>query len=246
MSSTALDLSGLSVPRHVGLITDGNGRWGQQKSLPRSSGHRVGGRNVLPILEAASEVGVEVVTVYVFSTENWRRPESEVKNVLSLVTEQISREAPMAHERGFRLRFIGDHGGLPGQLVATMREAERLTKDNDRIDCYFAVNYGGQAEIVEAARRMASDGLRPEEIDRARFSEYLYAPEAPPVDLVIRTSGTLRLSNFLLWQTAYAEFYSTDTLWPDFSREDFLRALESYGRRSRRWGGLGMPESKAG
>lgn len=239
-------LSGLPMPRHVALITDGNGRWGQRKSLSRSFGHRAGAQNTRPILEVASEAGVEVVTVYVFSTENWKRPEAEVETMLSIVSEQIAQEAPIANEKNFRLKFIGDHGSIPGRLRATMREAEQLTKNNYRIDCYFAVNYGGQDEIIEAVRRMANDRLRPEEIDGAKFSEYLYAPETPPVDLVIRTSGELRLSNFLLWQTAYAEFYFTDTLWPDFSAEDFLCALESYGRRSRRWGGLGVAGSEAG
>ncbi len=239
MGGAVLDLSKLSIPRHVALIIDGNGRWGQQRSLPRSCGHRAGARNVRPILEVALEVGVKVVTVYVFSTENWKRPVGEVESVLSLVSETITEEAPRAHESGFRWRFVGSRGGLPEWLLAAMREAEELTKDNDRLDCYLAVNYGGQAEIVEAARRIAGDGLRPEEIDAAKFSEYLYAPETPPVDLLIRTSGELRISNFLLWQAAYAEFYFTDTLWPDFSPEEFREALRSYGDRSRRWGGLG-------
>lgn len=239
-------LSGLPMPRHVALITDGNGRWGQRESLSRSFGHRAGARNTRPILEIASEAGVEVVTVYVFSTENWKRPEAEVETMLSIVSEQIAQEAPIAHEKNFRLKFIGNRDSLPERLLATMREAEKLTEDNNRIDCYFAVNYGGQDEIIEAVRKMVSDALRPEEIDRAKFAQYLYVPDIPPVDLVIRTSGEKRLSNFLLWQTAYAEFYSTDTLWPDFSAEDFLCALEAYGHRSRRWGGLGAAGSKAG
>jgi undecaprenyl diphosphate synthase len=195
-------------------------------------------RNILPVLEAATEAGVGVVTVYVFSTENWLRPAEEVRSMMSIVLRGIEEEVPKGHGLGLRFRFMGDRYGLSHRLLETMQGAEELTKGNDRMDCYFAINYGGQAEIVQAARRIAGDGLRPEDVDAAKFREYLYAPEAPPVDLLIRTSGELRISNFLLWQVAYAELYFTETLWPDFTTDEFSRALASYGSRSRRWGRL--------
>ena len=216
---------------------DGNGRWAQRRWLPRAAGHREGVAVLTPLLEAAGRAGVEALTLYAFSTENWNRPHSEVKTLMRLFLETARKKVPELNERGARLRFLGRREGLPERVLEALREAEELTAHNDRLDVYIALNYGGRAEIVDATRRMIEDGLAPEAVDERTFARYLYAPEAPEVDLVIRTSGELRVSNFLLWQIAYAEFYVTETLWPDFSAEEFTRALEAFASRSRRRGG---------
>jgi undecaprenyl diphosphate synthase len=225
------------TPRHVAVIMDGNGRWARARWLPRVAGHRAGVAVLTPLLEAAGELGVEVLTLYAFSTENWERPETEVSSLMSLFLETAKGKVPELNERGARLCFLGRRERLPSAVRKSIEEAEELTKDNDELDVYVALNYGGRAEIVDAARRMMEDGIEPKEVDEATFASYLYAPEAPEVDLVIRTSGELRVSNFLLWQIAYAEFYVTDTLWPDFSPEEFRRAIASFASRSRRRGG---------
>ena len=225
-------------PRHVAIIMDGNGRWAKARWLPRAAGHRAGVAVLTPLLEAAGEAGVEVITLYAFSTENWGRPETEVDSLMALFLETAKGKVPELNERGARLRFLGRRSYLPKEVRLAVEEAEELTKKNDKLDVYIALNYGGRAEIVDATRRMIEDGLKPEEVDEATFASYLYAPEVPEVDLVIRTSGELRISNFLLWQIAYAEFYVTDTLWPDFSPEEFRRAIASFAARSRRRGGV--------
>jgi undecaprenyl diphosphate synthase len=217
---------------------DGNGRWARRRWLPRAAGHRAGIAVLTPLLETAGRAGVETLTLYAFSTENWARPEQEVTTLMKLFLETAREKVPELNERGARLRFLGRREGLPASVLEALNEAEERTAGNDRLEVYIALNYGGRSEIVDAARRIAADGLAPEEVDEATFARYLYAPEAPEVDLVIRTSGELRVSNFLLWQIAYAEFYVTDTLWPDFSTEEFVRALESYASRSRRRGGV--------
>ena len=217
---------------------DGNGRWAQRRWLPRAAGHRAGVSVLTPLLEAAGRAGVDAVTLYAFSTENWTRPEDEVTTLMSLFLESSKSRVPELNERGARLRFLGRIDRLPESVQRAAREAEELTANNDKIDVYVALNYGGRSELVDAARRMISDGLLPDEVDEAAFSRYLYAPEVPEVDLLIRTSGELRVSNFLLWQIAYAEFYVTETLWPDFSPEEFLGAVESFAARSRRRGGV--------
>ena len=217
---------------------DGNGRWAQRRWLPRAAGHRAGIAVLTPLLETAGRAGVETLTLYAFSTENWARPESEVSTLMKLFLETARDKVPELNERGARLRFLGRREGLPASVLDALNEAEERTAANDRLDVYIALNYGGRSEIVDAARRIAADGLAPEEVDEATFARYLYAPEVPEVDLVIRTSGELRVSNFLLWQIAYAEFYVTETLWPDFSPEEFVTALESYASRSRRRGGV--------
>jgi undecaprenyl diphosphate synthase len=217
---------------------DGNGRWAQRRWLPRAAGHRAGITVLTPLLETAGQAGVETLTLYAFSTENWARPEQEVSTLMKLFLETARDKVPELNERGARLRFLGRRDGLPTSVLDALNEAEECTADNDKLDVYIALNYGGRSEIVDAARRIAADGLAPEEVDEATFARYLYAPEVPEVDLVIRTSGELRVSNFLLWQIAYAEFYVTETLWPDFSPEEFVTALESYASRSRRRGGV--------
>ncbi len=217
---------------------DGNGRWAKRRWLPRAAGHRAGVSVLTPLLETAGQAGVDTLTLYAFSTENWGRPEKEVSTLMKLFLETAREKVPELNERGARLRFLGRREGLPASVLEALAEAEDLTSDNDSLDVYIALNYGGRAEIVDATRRMMADGLAPEDVDEKAFARYLYAPDVPEVDLVIRTSGELRVSNFLLWQIAYAEFYVTDTLWPDFSAEEFLRALESFASRSRRRGGV--------
>jgi undecaprenyl diphosphate synthase len=216
---------------------DGNGRWAKRRWLPRAAGHRAGVSVLTPLLETAGQAGVETLTLYAFSTENWARPEREVETLMKLFLETAREKVPELNERGARLRFLGRRDGLPDSVLGSLTEAEESTAGNDRLDLYIALNYGGRAEIVDATRRIVANGLSPEEVDERTFARYLYAPEVPEVDLVIRTSGELRVSNFLLWQIAYAEFYVTDTLWPDFSSEEFLRALKSFASRSRRRGG---------
>lgn len=227
-----------AVPRHVAIIMDGNGRWAKRRLLPRTAGHRAGVTVLTPLLETAGRMGVEFLTLYAFSTENWIRPESEVNTLMELFLETARSKVPELNERGARLRFMGRREKLPAAVCEAIEEAERLTAHNDRLNVYIALNYGGRSEIVDAARRIVADGVPPEELDEATFRRYLYAPEAPEVDLVIRTSGELRVSNFLLWQIAYAEFYVTETLWPDFSPEEFVKAIEWFGTRSRRRGGV--------
>ena len=217
---------------------DGNGRWAQRRRLPRAAGHRAGVKALTPLLEAAGRVGVKTLTLYAFSTENWTRPEDEVDTLMSLFLETAADKVPNLNERGARLRFLGRREHLPASVLEATRKAEELTAHNDKLDVYVALNYGGRSEIVDAVRRIVADRLSPEDVDEGTFARYLYAPEVPEVDLVIRTSGELRVSNFLLWQIAYAEFYVTDTLWPDFSPEEFLRAVESFASRSRRRGGV--------
>ena len=227
-----------NTPRHVAIIMDGNGRWAKQRWLPRIAGHRAGVTVLTPLLEAAGESGVETLTLYAFSTENWSRSEDEVDSLMTLFLETARRKVPELNQRGARLRFLGRRWRLPREVQRAIREAEDLTRENEKLDVYIALNYGGRAELVDAARRMIEDGLAPDKVDEATFASYLYAPEVPEVDLVIRTSGELRVSNFLLWQIAYAEFYVTETLWPDFSPEEFRRAIASFAARSRRRGGV--------
>ena len=217
---------------------DGNGRWAQRRWLPRAAGHRQGVAVLTPLLEAAGRAGVKTLTLYAFSTENWRRSPKEVKTLMRLFTETARKQVPELNRRGARLRFLGRREGLPEAVLEALREAEELTAGNESLDVYIALNYGGRAEIVDAARRMAEDGVPPEAMDEETFARYLYAPDVPEVDLVIRTSGELRVSNFLLWQIAYAEFYVTETLWPDFAPEEFIQALRSFASRSRRRGGV--------
>ncbi len=217
---------------------DGNGRWAQRRRLPRAAGHRAGVEVLTPLVEAAGGAGVKTLTLFAFSTENWARPEDEVDTLMGLFLETARDKVPELNARGARLRFLGRREHLPSSVLGAMREAEELTAANNDLDVYVALNYGGRSEIVDAARRIVADGLPSDKVDEVTFARYLYAPEVPEVDLVIRTSGELRVSNFLLWQIAYAEFYVTDTLWPDFSQEEFLRAIESFAARSRRRGGV--------
>jgi undecaprenyl diphosphate synthase len=228
----------LSVPRHVAIIMDGNGRWARQRGLPRLAGHRAGTKNIRKIVETSVELGIEVLTLYAFSTENWQRPGDEVNGLLELLGEVIDGETDELRARGARVRHIGTLEGLPPALQRRIAYATESTRHNTRLILNVAFNYGGRAEIVQAIRRMLADGVAAEDIDEARVSSYLYTNGQPDPDLIIRTGGEWRLSNFLLWQAAYAEYYSTPTLWPEFGREHIEEALEQYALRQRRFGGV--------
>jgi undecaprenyl diphosphate synthase len=216
--------------RYVAIITDGNGRWAQARGLPVGEGHRAGADNLKARLRDAGELGVEELTVYSFSTENWSRPEEEVLGLMALFAERIVEETPELHDNGVRMRFIGRREGVEPALVEQMEWAESLTDGNDRITLFVAFNYGGRAEIVDAARRFGGG-------DEDDFHKLLYAPEMHDPDLLIRTSGERRLSNYLLWQAAYSELVFRDELWPDFDRAAFEASLAEYSARKRRFGG---------
>jgi undecaprenyl diphosphate synthase len=229
---------GARRPRHIAIIMDGNGRWARRRGLPRLAGHRAGTENIRRIVEACVEEGVEILTLYAFSTENWSRPAEEVQGLLSLLGEVIERETENLHRNGVQVRHIGRLAGLPEELQHKILQAVERTRDNRRLILNVAFNYGGRAEIVDAARRLMAAGVPPEEVTEERFSAALYTAGCPDPDLIIRTAGEMRLSNFLIWQAAYSEFYSTPTLWPDFDREELRRAIEAYGQRVRKFGGL--------
>lgn len=225
-----------AVPRHVAIIMDGNGRWARERGLPRVQGHQAGTENIRRIIEACVEYGVEVLTLYAFSTENWQRPQDEVQGLFGILGEVIDRETMNLHRNGVRLRHIGSLDGLPPGLRRRVKYSVALTRNNTRLVLNVAFNYGGRAEIVRAVRRMVEDGVRPEEVTEERLAAYLDTAGLPDPDLIIRTAGEMRLSNFLLWQAAYAEYWATPVYWPDFGREHLLQALADYGRRKRRFG----------
>jgi undecaprenyl diphosphate synthase len=216
--------------RYVAIITDGNGRWAQARGLPVLAGHQAGADVVKARLRDAVELGVEELTVYSFSTENWTRPRAEVEGLMAMFAERIDRETPELDEEGVRMRFVGRREGLDPDLVRRMEWAEEKTGGNERITLFVAFNYGGRAEIVDAARTFQGE-------TEEEFRRHLYAPDMHDPDLLIRTSGELRISNYLLWQLAYAEFVFRDELWPDFSREAFRESLDEYAARGRRFGG---------
>lgn len=226
------------IPRHIGIVMDGNGRWARERKLPRLMGHRAGTENTRRVLRACGEFGIEIVTLYGFSTENWQRPKNEVRGLFSIFENAIDREVPELHRNGVRLRHLGRTERLPGRLVKKIESAVELTKDNDRLTLNLAFNYGGRAEIVDAARRIIAEGIDPAAIDEELFASYLYTAGLPDLDLFIRTGGEMRLSNFLLWQTAYAEYYTTPTYWPDFDETELEKALVAYSQRTRKFGRL--------
>jgi undecaprenyl diphosphate synthase len=225
------------IARSVAIIMDGNGRWARRRGLPLAAGHRAGTRALRRTVEAAIDLGVETVTVYAFSTENWSRPKDEVDALMEIFAETIDRELPDLARQGVRTRFIGRRDRAPLALQEKMAELEETTAGNERLNLWIAFDYGGRAEIVEAARRLAESEIDPREIDENTLAANLYAPELPDPDLLIRTSGELRISNFLLWQLAYAELVFVETLWPDFGERDLREALAAYARRRRRFGG---------
>lgn len=231
-----------SIPRHVAIIMDGNGRWAKARRLPRLAGHKQGVEAVRRVSKAAREQGVEVLTLYAFSSENWRRPEEEVRDLMGLLRHFLKSEIKDLVAENVRLRVIGDYRALSDDLVAMIDDAIAKTAENSGATLVIALNYGAQAEIVAAARRLAAAAqageVVPDAIDEAMFSDALTTHGLPPLDLLIRTSGEQRLSNFLLWQAAYAELLFVDTLWPDFDGEALADAIAQFGRRQRRFGGL--------
>ena len=230
------------LPRHVAIIMDANGRWAQGKGLIRTAGHKAGVKTLKNILKAAIDLRIEALTVYAFSTENWKRPRPEVEFLMKLFSEYLIKELEEMNDYNVRIRFIGRMEGMPEGLQRQMREAEALMKDNTGIRFNVAANYGGQDELIRAAqslaRKAAAGEIAPEDIDAEAIDQQLDTAGDPPVDLVIRTSGDQRLSNFLLWQSAYAEFYFTDVNWPDFTPACFVDALVDFAGRDRRFGGL--------
>jgi undecaprenyl diphosphate synthase len=230
MSQLISDDSLVGVARYVAIITDGNGRWARARRLSVNAGHDAGADTLKATLRDAVELGIEQLTVYSFSTENWSRPPDEVQGLISMLARRIAREAPELHRYDVRMRFVGRRRGVAPELLAEMERAEALTAGNQLITLYVAFNYGGRAEIVDAARRLSGD-------TEEAFRTCLYAPEMHDPDLIIRTGGERRLSNFLLWQAAYSELVFTDELWPDFSRGDLELALAEFSARRRRFGG---------
>ncbi len=225
------------VAQVVAIIMDGNGRWARRRGLPVAAGHRAGTKALRRTVEAAIDLGIQHVIVYAFSTENWSRPQDEVDALMEIFGETIERELPDLAEQGVRVRFIGRRDRAPESLRARMESMEDRTELNSRLGLWIAFDYGGRAELVEATRRIAESGLEPSEIDENVLAAHLYAPELPDPDLLIRTSGELRVSNFMLWQLAYAELVFVDTLWPDFGADALRKALTEYATRRRRFGG---------
>jgi undecaprenyl diphosphate synthase len=225
------------VAQSVAIIMDGNGRWAKRRRLPTAAGHRAGARTVRRIVEASIDLGIHDLSIFAFSTENWSRPREEVDALMDIFAETIERELPDLAEQGVRVRFIGRRDRAPEELQRRMAGMEDRTELNSRLNLWVAFDYGGRAELVEAARRIVESGVDPEEIDENVFAANLYAPDLPDPDLLIRTSGELRVSNFLLWQLAYAELAFVDKLWPDFEPRDLQHALGEYASRRRRFGG---------
>lgn len=238
VSPTSPKVKLATLPTHVAIIMDGNGRWAEERGLPRQAGHRAGTENIRRIIETFGEWGVRYLTLFAFSTENWTRPRTEVNILMRLVGRVVNREIKALHKQGVRLVHLGRLDRLPPQIRKQVEDAIELTKDNQRMTVCVAFDYGGRAEILEAVRRILADGVPPERIDEAVFSSYLYTAGLPDPDLIIRTAGEVRMSNFLLWQSAYAEYYATPTYWPDFGPEEIQRALEAYSQRQRRFGGV--------
>ena len=230
-----------SVPKHIAIIMDGNGRWAEKRKLPKIAGHRAGVAAVERVIEAARDLGVEVLTFYTFSTENWKRPKKEVSALMGLIAEYIGLKGKELIKQGARVRVIGRSEELPPEVQKKLKELEESSAKNKKILVNFAINYGGRTEITDAARKIAKDvqsnKISPEDITEEKFSSYLYTAGTPDPELVVRTSGEMRISNFLLWQISYSELYITDTLWPDFGKKELEQAIATYSNRDRRYGG---------
>lgn len=237
------DAQGVRTLRHLAIIMDGNGRWAQQRHLPRLAGHKAGVNALRRVLECAVDEHIEMLSVYAFSTENWGRPRVEVEGLMQLFWETIRSDIEKLHREGVRLRHLGRLHDLPPDIQKAVRESVELTRNNTRIGLNVCFNYGGRAELVDAIRQIIADGRRPESITEELIASYLYTRDLPDPDMVIRTAGEMRVSNFLLWQSAYSEYYATPKLWPDFGREDLKAALESYRQRQRRFGRLSVPST---
>jgi undecaprenyl diphosphate synthase len=230
-----------NIPRHIAIIMDGNGRWAKSRGMPRLAGHRAGVENLRRVIEGCVEFGVPILTIYAFSTENWERPQDEIKGLMAILEEVIDRELNELHRNGVRLQHIGRLEGLSPFLQKKVRQAMELTRDNEKLILNIAFNYGGRDELVRAFRRIIRDGVAAESVDEAVVGTYLYTAGVPDPDLVIRTSGEQRGSNFLIWQSAYSEWYFPKVLWPDFDKTELRKAIWEYSRRDRRFGGLHPP-----
>jgi undecaprenyl diphosphate synthase len=226
------------VPQHVAIIMDGNGRWAKSRGMPRVAGHRAGTENLRTIIRASARFGIKYLTLYAFSTENWSRPRAEIEGLMHILSDVIDRELQELHEEGARLVHIGHLEGLSKTLQKKVRHAIDLTKDNDRITIVLAFNYGGRDEIIHAIKGLLEDKVDPQAVDEELVSQYLFTRDLPDPDLVIRTSGEKRTSNFLTWQTVYSEWYFPEVYWPDFDEEELRKAIHVYENRDRRFGGL--------
>ena len=223
------------LPQYVAIIMDGNGRWAKQRGLPRLAGHKAGGDNILPMAKAFADCGVKYLTLFAFSTENWERPKSEVRGLLNLLSWKIGSETQAFHEDNIKIRHLGRLDRLSSKLKQKIEVAVELTKNNTRMTLCLAFDYGARDEILQAAKRIISEDISEDKMNETIFSRYLYTDSVPDPDLIIRTGGEVRLSNFLLWQAAYSELYFTEVLWPDFGEKDIKEALSEYGRRQRRF-----------
>lgn len=226
------------LPNHVAIIMDGNGRWAEERGLHRLEGHRAGIESIRSTVECLNEYQIKYVTIYGFSTENWKRPKTEINGLLDLLEERMEKETAELHQRGVRLRHLGRLDRLNPNLQEAIKNALELTKNNTGMTLSFAFNYGGRSEILDAVRQVIAEGIPPQAIDEELFNRYLYTAELPYVDLLIRTGGELRISNFLIWQSAYSEYYFTEVLWPNFDKKEVEKALLAYSQRQRRFGGL--------
>ena len=226
------------TPQHVAIVMDGNGRWALSRGLPRLAGHRAGTENLRRIISASVEFNVKYLTIYAFSTENWRRPPAEVQGLMHILEDVIDRELEELYEEGVKLRHLGRLDKLAPKLRKKVLRAIHLTEENTRLNLNIAFNYGGRDEIVYAVQNIIREGIQPDDVNIELISQYLFTAGMPDPDLIIRTSGELRTSNFLIWQSAYSEWYITPTYWPDFNREEYAKALETYAQRDRRFGGI--------
>jgi undecaprenyl diphosphate synthase len=229
------------VPYHLAIIMDGNGRWAKSRGMPRLAGHKAGVENLRRVLRACSEFGIKILTIYAFSTENWGRPESEVRGLMNILESVIDHELDDLDANGVQLRHLGKLDGLSAGLQRKVNQAIERTRNNDRLTLNIAFNYGGRDEIIQAIQHIVTDGIPADQIDDVLFGYYLYTAGAPDPDLIVRTSGELRVSNFLIWQGAYAEYYATPTYWPDFDKEELRKALIHYNGRERRFGLVTQP-----
>lgn len=233
-----LDLGKLKIPEHVAIIMDGNGRWAKQRHLPRQAGHRAGVENLRRIIDACIEFGVRILTIYAFSTENWDRPQTEVRGLMRIFARVLNQEVYELHDQGVCIYHLGDLQGIEPHLQDKVRETMEMTKNNKRLILNVAFNYGGRAEILHAVHQIIADKIPAEEVTPELFNKYLFTSGLPDPDLLIRTSGENRISNFLIWQAAYSEFYFSPANWPDFGREELYEALLEYSQRDRRYGRL--------
>jgi undecaprenyl diphosphate synthase len=245
MTKTPQNIPAEKLPRHVAMIMDGNGRWALSRGLPRLAGHKAGTENLRRVIRTTVEFGVKYLTIYAFSTENWGRPLEEVRGLMSILEDVLQKELDELHKEGVQLRHIGRLERLPGRLQEQVLDAVELTKDNDRLILNVAFNYGGRDEIINAIQHIMKDGVPADDVTDELVSRYLYTKGVPDPDLIIRTSGELRVSNFLIWQAAYSEWYVTPTYWPDFDKNEYRRALETFAARDRRYGKVSSNDYEA-